>query len=109
MCVFVADFDPGIIYGLEAASGEEIEAEVASAFGPFISLLCKDCADKANDRIAVGEDPHRIGTTPDLTVEAFVGVVGPDLGPHRDWKSSEGKDNWHVRHPDDHEQQTACR
>lgn len=34
----VAQLDPGTIYGLEAASGKVIEAEVASTFGAFIGL-----------------------------------------------------------------------
>ena len=72
--------------------GEDIEAEVASAFGPLISLLSQHRTDQTDDRITVGEDPHRIGATTDFSVEAFARVVGPDLGLHRGWKAREGKD-----------------
>jgi hypothetical protein len=58
-----------------------IESEVAAAFGPFVVLLGQDGADEADDRAAVGEDPDDVGAAADLAVEAFVGVVGPDLSP----------------------------
>jgi len=38
------------------ASGEDVEAEVAPAFGPFVVLLGEDGADETDDRAAVGED-----------------------------------------------------
>jgi hypothetical protein len=65
----------------EAAFGEDVEAEVAAAFGPFVGLLGKDRADEADDRVAVGEDADAVGAAADLSVEALVGVVGPDLLP----------------------------
>ena len=56
--------------------------EVASAFGPFVGLFGQDGSHQADDGLAVGEDVHGVGAPPDLPVEALVGVVGPDLGPH---------------------------
>jgi hypothetical protein len=44
-------------------------------------LFGQDCADQADDAGAVGEDPDDVGPTPNLSIEAFVGVVGPDLSP----------------------------
>ena len=68
--------------GCESGSGEDARAGVASAFGPFVGLFGQDGSDEADDGLAVGEDAHGIGAAPDLAVEALVGVVGPDLGPH---------------------------
>lgn len=45
----------------EPAAGEDVEAEVAAALGPFVGLLGQDGADEADDRVAVGEDPDGIG------------------------------------------------
>jgi hypothetical protein len=36
-------------------SGEDVESEVAAAFGPFVVLLGEDGADEADDAGAVGE------------------------------------------------------
>ena len=33
----------------EAAAGEDVEAEVAASFGPFVGLLGQDGADEAGD------------------------------------------------------------
>jgi hypothetical protein len=44
-------------------------------------LFGQDGADEADDRGAVGEDADDVGAAADLAVEAFVGVVGPDLAP----------------------------
>jgi hypothetical protein len=37
--------------------GEDVEAEVAAAFGPFVVLLGQHGADEADQGIAAGEDP----------------------------------------------------
>ena len=60
---------------------ECFEAEVAALLGPLVVLLGQHGPDQADDRVVVGEDPHDVGAAADLTVEAFVGVVGPDLPP----------------------------
>ncbi len=73
--VFVAHLDPRIVYGLEAASGKDVQAEVASAFCPFIGLLSKDRTDQADDGFSVGEDSHGVGAATDFSVEAFARVV----------------------------------
>ena len=62
-------------------SGEDVEAEIAAAFGPFVVLLGEDGSDEADDRGPVEEDPDDVGAAPDLAVESPVGVVGPDLPP----------------------------
>ena len=64
-----------------AGSGEDVEAEVAAAFGPFVVLFGQDGADEADDGVAVGEDPDDVGAAADLAVEPLVGVVRPDLPP----------------------------
>src|SRR4051794_17527509 len=76
----------------ESALGEDLEAEVAAAVGPFVVLLGQDGADEADDRAAVGEDADDVGAAADLAVEAFVGVVRPDLSPDRWWERGEGED-----------------
>jgi len=55
-----------------AASGDQLEAEVAALFGPFVVLLGQDGADQAGDRVAVGEDADDVGAAADLAVESFV-------------------------------------
>ena len=45
----------------DAGSGEDVEAEVAAAFGPFVVLLGQDCADEADEGVAVGEDADDVG------------------------------------------------
>ena len=65
----------------EPGFGQELQAHVAAAFGPFIGLLGQDRADEADDRRPVGEDPDDVGAAADLPVEPFGGVVRPDLAP----------------------------
>ena len=64
-----------------SGSGEGVEAEVAAAFGPLVVLFGKDGADEPDDGGPVGEDADDVGAATDLPVEAFGGVVGPDLAP----------------------------
>jgi len=61
--------------------GEDVDTEVAAAFGPFIVLLGQDGAHEPDDSGPVWEDPDHVGAAADLAVETFVGVVGPDLAP----------------------------
>lgn len=44
---------------------------------------------ETDQRITVGEDPHDVGPTPDLTVQSLLGIIGPDLAPQA---LGEGKD-----------------
>ena len=60
----------GVVDGL--GTGEDVESEVAAAFGPFVVLLGQDGADEPDDRAAVGEDPDDVGAAADLAVEALV-------------------------------------
>jgi hypothetical protein len=64
-----------------AGFGEGFEAEVAALLGPFVVLFGQDGADEANDAVAVGEDADDVGAAADLSVEALVRVIGPDLLP----------------------------
>ena len=65
----------------DAGAGEDVEAEVAAAFGPFVVLLGQDGADEADQGVAAGEDPDDVGAAADLAVQPLLGVVGPDLPP----------------------------
>ena len=65
--------------------GEDVESEVAAAFGPFVVLLGEDGADEPDDRAPIGEDADDVGASPDLLVEPldssmFVKLVIPRCG-----------------------------
>jgi hypothetical protein len=62
--------------GGQAAAGEDVEAEVATAFGPFVGLF----------------DQDRVGAAPDLPVQPFGEVIRPDLGPDLGGEAGEGED-----------------
>lgn len=64
------------------APGEQFQAEIPAAFGPFICLLGQHGPDQAHHGIPVREDPHRVRAAPDLPVQPLGGVVRPDLAPH---------------------------
>lgn len=76
----------------EAGLGEDVEAEVAATFGPFVGLLGEHRADEADDGVAVGEDADGVRAAADLPVEALVGVVGPDLLPESFGEPGERED-----------------
>jgi hypothetical protein len=65
----------------EAGLGEDVEAEVAAALDPVVVLLGEHGADQPDQGGSVGEDADHVGAAADLAVEAFLGVVGPDLAP----------------------------
>jgi hypothetical protein len=65
---------------------------VAPAVGPFVVLFGEDGSDESDDRAPVGEDPDHVGAGAHLAVEPLVGIVGPDLAPHRSWERGEGQD-----------------
>ena len=54
---------------------EDVRAEVAAGFGPFVVLFGQHGADEADQGGAVGEDADDVGAPPDLLVESFLGVV----------------------------------
>jgi hypothetical protein len=54
-------------------------------------LLGQDGADQSGHCVAVGEDFHHVSPAPDLSVEALVGVVGPDLAPDLPGEGGEGE------------------
>ena len=53
-------------------AGEDVESEVAAAFGPFVVLFGQDGADEPDDAGPVGEDPDDVGAATDLAVEPLV-------------------------------------
>lgn len=65
----------------QAALGEDLESEVAAAFGPFVGLFREDRSDESDDRVAVREDADTVGAAADFAVEALVRIVRPDLLP----------------------------
>ncbi len=71
-------------YGAELGHG--LGAEVATGNLPLIVLLGQNGADQTHDSAVVGEDAHHVGTTLDLLVQTFLGVVGPDLAPVVLWE-----------------------
>ena len=76
----------------ESRCGEDVETEVASAFGPFVVLFGEDGSHQADDGLAAGEDSHGVGTSAGFSVEALTRVVGPDLGPHPGGEGHERED-----------------
>ena len=72
--------------------GQQLEAEVAAAFGPPVVLLGQDGADEADQGVAVGEDPDDVGAPADLAIESFLRIVRPDLAPELFGERGEGQD-----------------
>ena len=50
---------------------EDVEAERATAFGPFVVLFGQRRADEADDGGPVGEDADDVGAAADLAVESL--------------------------------------
>ena len=48
---------------------QDVESEVAAAFGPLVVLLGEDGPDEPDDAGPVGEDPDDVGAATDLAVE----------------------------------------
>jgi hypothetical protein len=71
----------GFADGGELGSLEDLEADVAAAFGPFVVLLGEHGDDEAYQRRALGKDPNDVGAAAYLPVQAFAGIVRPDLAP----------------------------
>src|SRR5580698_9007523 len=78
----------------EAGSGEDVEAEVASAFGPFVVLFGQDGPDEADQGVTVGEDADNVGPPSYLPVQSLLGVIAPQLAPDFLREAGEGE---HVR------------
>src|SRR3954471_2445165 len=64
---------------------EEVQAEAAAGFGPFVVLFGQHGADEADECGAVGEDADDVGAAADLLVESFLGVVGTRFGARSVW------------------------
>jgi hypothetical protein len=56
---------------VEAGLGQDVEAEVAPALDPLVVLLGEHGADKADQGVAVGEDPDDVGAAADLRFSRF--------------------------------------
>ncbi len=70
----------GVGDGGEAGAGEDVEAEVAAAFGPLVVLLGEYRADEADEGVAVGEEPDDVGAPADFAVEPFDRYLEPLAG-----------------------------
>ena len=55
-------------------------------------LFSQDGADQPYQRGPIGEDADDIGAAADLSIEPFLGIVGPDLPPRRLREGGEGQD-----------------
>ena len=64
-----------------SAMFEQVDVDVAAHLDPFVVLLGQDGYDEADDRDPVGEYPYDIGAAAHFLVQAFAGIVGPDLLP----------------------------
>lgn len=64
--------------------GQRFFAEVAAfGDGPFVVLLQEDCADEADHRGIVGQDPDHVRSALDLVVDSLQRVRRGDLAPVR--------------------------
>ena len=65
-CAHVLSSDLGFGGGNDpdAAAGEDVESEVAAAFGPFVGLFGQDFTDEPHDGVWVGEDADGWGQLP---------------------------------------------
>ena len=75
--MFGSDLGFGGGDGGDATAGEDFEAEVAAAFGPFIGLFGEDSPDEADDGGPGGEDADGVGAAANLAVEAFECYLEP--------------------------------
>ena len=64
---------------VHAGFGEGVGGHVAAGDCPLVVLFGEDGADETDDRFAVGDDPDHVGAPAEFFVEAFLGVVRPDL------------------------------
>jgi hypothetical protein len=71
---------------------QDIEAEVAAAFGPLVVLFGQDRTDAAVDAGTVGEDATTSVPAVGLTVEALAGIVGSGLASNLVGEHREGED-----------------
>lgn len=66
----------------EAAASQDVDAEVAMFFVPFLGLLGQDRAEEADYGLTEVEDDVSIGAAAYFAVLSFGGVVEPDVDPH---------------------------
>jgi hypothetical protein len=77
---------------VKTAAAEDFGSHVAPLLDPFVALLGQDGADEADDGVAAGEDADDVGAAADFLVQAFLGVVGPDLLPDFAGEGGEGEE-----------------
>ena len=65
----------------EPGFGQRFDAHVAPGHCPLVVLLGEHGTDQSHDGGTVGEDPDHVCAPADLSVQALLGVVGPDLSP----------------------------
>lgn len=65
----------------DAGAGEHIQPEVAAGIDPLVKLFGQHRTDEADDGVAVGKNAHYVGSAPYLSIEAFLGIIAPDLTP----------------------------
>jgi hypothetical protein len=79
----------GVGDGGQSGAFEDLEAEVAAAFGPLVVLLGQHGSDQADQGVAVGEDADRVGAPADLSVESLKNSKRTARGyrnfSHYDW------------------------
>jgi len=64
-----------------SGAGQDVEAEVAPPFDPVVVLRGQDGADEADQGVAGWEDADDVGPAADLSIEALLRIVRPDLSP----------------------------
>lgn len=64
-----------------SGAGEDLEAKISAAFNPFVVLFGQHGPDQADDGGPVGEDAHDISPAPNLSIEALLRIIRPNLAP----------------------------
>jgi hypothetical protein len=62
---------------VEAALGQDVEAEVAASLDPVVVLLGEDGSDQADEGLSVGKDADDVGAAADLAAPAFDAYLEP--------------------------------
>ena len=78
--------------GSDARPLEDLQSEIAATFDPLVVLLGEHRADESDQGVAVREDADDVGAPTDLPVQAFLGIIRPDLAPQLLRKTGERED-----------------
>jgi hypothetical protein len=57
---------------LGSGFAEDVQAQVAAGFGPFVVLFGQHGTDETDQGVAIGKDPDNIGAPADFLVEPFL-------------------------------------